>query len=242
MTIPPVPDLTRFPHDLLVEARLVWADRVRTEWRSVQVLTRWLQELTACVEPLEHLQGAAQAITDELRHVGLCADLCTALGGFPERPAPVPASAEVLAIAPAERPLATAIVMLVVNETLSVAYLTDLAAHCEEPAVRAVLDALLDDELGHRDLGGDYVRFALPRHGSGARAEWRTFTARAVESHRRKVEALLAEVPPSRRAAEHFPEPARAALGLTTPVRQALVFAETFEQVLRPRLQSLDLM
>lgn len=241
LALPPI-EPARFEPGLLVEARLTWADRVRTEWRSVQILTRWLTELTATVEPLPFLADAVHALDDELHHVALCERLCEALGGRPERPAPAPdADATSARLAPSERPLATAIVMLVVNETLSVAYLQDLAARCDEPAVRFVLDALLADELGHRDLGGDFVRHALPRRPAAERAEWRTFARRSVEHHRRKIDALLAGVPPERRALEHFPDADRAALGMTTAVRQALVFEETLESTLRPRLEALDL-
>jgi hypothetical protein len=241
LTLPPI-DVSHFDAGLLVEARLTWADRVRTEWRSVQILTRWVTELTATVEPLPFLAGAAQALDDEIHHVALCSALCEALGGRPERPAPSGAEdATSLRLAPAERPLATAIVMLVVNETLSVAYLQDLAARCDAPAVRFVLDGLLADELGHRDLGGDFVRHTLPRRPAAERAEWRAFARRAVEHHRHKIDALLARVPPERRALEHFPDAGRAALGMTTPVRQALVFEETLETTLRPRLAALDL-
>ncbi len=87
--LPPI-EPARFDATLLVEARLTWADRVRTEWRSVQILTRWLTELTATVEPLPFLAGAVQALEDEIHHVALCEALCEALGGRPERPRPPP--------------------------------------------------------------------------------------------------------------------------------------------------------
>ncbi len=132
--------------------------------------------------------------------------------------------------------------MLVVNETLSVAYLQDLAARCEEPAVRFVLDALLADELGHRDLGGDFVRHALPRRpapGAGGVARLRPARGRAPSAQDRR--AARGRAPGAPRALEHFPDAARAALGMTTWVRQALVFEETLETTLRPRLEALDL-
>lgn len=241
VVVPPV-DTSRFDPGLVVEARLTWAERVRTEWRSVQILARWVTELTATTAPLSFLSGAVRALDDEIHHVALCEAMCEALGGRAERSPPSPeAEATSAQLAPRERPLATAIVMLVVNETLSVAYLRDLAARCDEPAVRAVLDALLDDELGHRDLGGDYVRYALPLRPAAERAAWRAFAGRAVEHHLRKLEALLAGVPAERRELEHFPDVGRANLGMTTPVRQALVFEETLASTLRPRLEALDL-
>ena len=70
-------------------ARLVWADRVRTEFRSVQIMTRFLSEVVGAGDPLDIYAGAAELVSDEIRHTALCVGVCRALGVEPRFPDPV---------------------------------------------------------------------------------------------------------------------------------------------------------
>ncbi|MEZ4463037.1 MAG: hypothetical protein R3F43_00605 [bacterium] len=58
----------------------VWSDRVQTEYRSVQIMTRFLTEVLGAGDPLDVYAGAVDAIADEVRHTALCAAVVTALG------------------------------------------------------------------------------------------------------------------------------------------------------------------
>lgn len=227
-------DPTPYDPALVARAGRVWQERVHSEYRSLQIVTRFLTELTEAGEPIRWHAGAADLITDEARHVGLCWDLCHALGASPALPDPpqLQDPPEFLAAPPVQRALATALTMLVVNETLSVAWLTDLAARSRDPAVGAVLRATVEDEAEHDHYGLDYARWSLARFAS--RVPWRALVARALERHH----TWAATVPDGPDAPD---EAALGDLGLFSPTRQARIYRQTWQTVLGPRLVDLGL-
>lgn len=220
---------------LLDRARRVWRQRLHSEFRSLQVVTRFLTELTAAGEAVEVYAGAVDLITDEARHVGLCRDLCRAIGASDALPdSPALADAPLFLEAPmVQRALGTAISMLVVNETLSVAYLTDLAKRCTDPVIGAVLRATVEDEEGHDAFGLEYVRLAIGRFAPSTLSDWQSLTRRALEPHHQWAETKVAA---------WRDEPELAALGLFSGERQAAVFRKTWAEVLGPRLAELQLL
>src|SRR5262245_235890 len=69
------------PPTLVEQARIVWADRVRTEYRSIQIAARFLTEALAAGEPLDVVRRVSETIDEETRHTELCSRMCLALGG-----------------------------------------------------------------------------------------------------------------------------------------------------------------
>lgn len=220
---------------LLDRACKVWRQRLHSEFRSLQIMTRFLTEVTAAGEPVEIYAGAVDLIADEARHVGLCRDLCRALGTSDALPDPpgLTDPPEFLAAPMVQRALGTAITMLLVNETISVAYLTDLAERCTDPVVGAVLRATVEDEEGHEAFGFEYVKLSLSRFAPSTLPDWRTLTRKALEPHHRWAES---------KTAEWRDEPELVALGLYSPERQAAVFRKVWSEVLGPRLTALQLL
>ncbi|HMI90091.1 MAG TPA: hypothetical protein VK509_01955, partial [Polyangiales bacterium] len=151
---------SRIPASRLQQARAAWQERVQSEYRSLQTMTRLLGDALAAGDPLDAYAGLVAMIGDELRHVTLCAAVVRALGAEPGLPDPLEVHQPhaFLVMAPAQRALALAISMLVVAETLSVGYLADLQARCRQPALAAVLRATLGDESEHDAFGVEYVR------------------------------------------------------------------------------------
>ena len=236
-------DLSRYPAPLVEEARRAWQERVRTEFRSIQIMSRFMTEVLGAGDPLEVWAGAADLVQDEVRHVRLCVSLVEALGATPAFPDSVELrDPEPYLKAPMpERALHTAISMLAINETLSVAFIEDLRARCEEPAVRRVLDATLEDEEGHQEFGWEYVATSLRRFPVGSLASWRHLVEVTLEPHRRAADRALERVPPSERKLEAHPDTERVGLGLFSPARQALVMQRCMEETLLPRLRKLEL-
>lgn len=237
-------DPSAHPEPRLALARRVWQERLRTELRSVQIMTRFLTEVVGAGDPLEVYAAALELVEDEIRHVALCAGLCEALGAEPLLPEPVelrdpPKYLEQPMI---ERALATAIQMLAINETISVAFIEDLEARCGDPAVRRVLHATCADEEGHQELGWSYVRTSLARFGEGTRPSWRHLVASTLAPHDENARAILAGLSPAQRALEAHAEPELAALGLFSPARQALVYERVRREKLEPRLRALELL
>jgi hypothetical protein len=173
-------DRAAYPAPLVARARAAWEYRVETEFRSIQVMTRFLGEVLGAGDPLEVYAGAAAAVADEIRHTALCAGMVEALGGAAALPEPLVEEerAELLAL---ERALATAVSMLAVSEAVSTALIEDLRDRCRHPTVRAVLAATLADEDTHRDYGWAYVRASLGRFDAAERgADRRRGGARAA--------------------------------------------------------------
>lgn len=236
-------DLSAHPPSRIELARRVWQDRVRTELRSVQIMTRWLGEVVGAGDPLEVYAAALDLVEDEIRHVGLCAQLVTALGAEPMLPEPVELRdpPRYLEQPMMERALTTAIQMLAINETISVAFIEDLRARCGDPAVRRVLDATCADEEGHQELGWTYVKTSLARFNPSTMSSWRHLVQTTLAPHEESARAILAGLSGDRDLAAR-PEPELAALGLFSPARQALVYERVKRDVLEPRLRALDLL
>jgi hypothetical protein len=233
----------RYPRSLLQQAQAVWRDRAMSEYRSIQIMTRFLSEIVAAGDPLDVYAGAVELIADEVRHAALCAQLCQALGApatFPE-PLSLPQS-EAYARAPAaECALTTAISMLGVSETLSVGFIEDLAPRAKNPAIARVISATLSDEEGHREYGWGYIESALARFPKETLPDWRHLVAQTLGPHLAKAEEILAKVPPAERKLERFPDEELGELGLFSPPRQALVCLQTVHEMLRPRLRKVGL-
>lgn len=237
-------DLSRHPPTRVELAQRVWQDRVRTEFRSVQIMTRFLTEVVGAGDPLEVYAAALDLVEDEVRHVGLCAQLCEALGAEARLPEPVELRdpPRYLAQPMMERALTTAIQMLAINETISVAFIEDLHARCEDPAVHRVLEATCADEEGHQELGWTYVKVSLSRFDRSTLDSWRHLVKATLAPHEKNARPILDGLPKAKRDLDAYPEPDLAALGLFSPPRQALVYERAWKTKLEPRLKALELL
>jgi hypothetical protein len=235
-------DVASLPPELVRQARVVWADRVRTEYQSIQIAARFLTEALAAGEPLEVQRRVVETIDEEVRHTELCSAMCRALGG------PVPAPPEVAApladlrdVPLSERVLASSISLFLVAEAFSVGYLRDLEERASHPVTRAVLGAITGDEAGHEAFGIELCARKLRDLSEAQRAGWRAFTARLVKAHLDRAERALGPVPESERRLDLWPEHERATLGLLGEVRLALLCQRTYRETLRPALKELGL-
>jgi len=233
-------------HDpaLIERAQRVWLDRVRTEFRSVQIMTRFLSEVTGAGDPMDIYAGAAEAITDEIRHTALCVGVCRALGVEARFPDPVAhvMPPEFMNASMGERALNTAISMLLISETFSLGFITDLQERCSHPVIRGVLDATLADEDDHADYGVSYVRASMKRFPASTRPQWRELAQKVVHRYRSQADSALSGVAHEMRDLSKWPEPELVALGLHGQERQALVMEKTWKEVLAPQLMELELL
>src|SRR5688572_14093884 len=158
--MPSAPDLSRYADDELAVARAAWAFRIVDEYRSVAVFSELLHLLADLEAPYPALCAVQRIIGDELRHTQLCATVVewlrprasddTALAidladiGLPPRDADEPAAERARRIIARE---------LVVAEEESVYVLTAYRDATTEPALRAVLDIVLADEVRHAAAG-----------------------------------------------------------------------------------------
>lgn len=63
-----------------------------------------------------------------------------------------------------------------------------------------------------------------------------------LQPHRENARRVLAEVPAEERDPARHEEPELAALGLFSPLRQALVYERVYEEAVAPRLRRLSLL
>lgn len=235
-------DLATLPPALVEQARIVWADRVRTEYQSIQIAARFLTEALAAGEPLDTARRISETIEEEIRHTELCRRMCLALGGPVPEPRQVAAPLEDLHAVPLdERVLASAISLFLVAESFSVGYILDLEARATHPVTRAVLGAIAGDEAEHEAFGPELVARKLRDLPAAKRAAWRTFTTRVVRGHLDRAQRILQRVPEQDRTLDRWPEPERATLGLLGEVRLALVCEQTYARKLAPTLEKLGL-
>ncbi len=244
----PLPDLSTLrPADVpparLEVMRAAWCERVRTEFRSVQIMARFLGEVVNAGDPLDVYACALDMVADEVRHTELCGAVVAALGAPAHLPEPIELreAPEFQAAPPAERALATAITMLGINETLSAGYIADLHARCRRPDIRAVLAATIEDEEEHRRFGWLYIEQSLARFPSSTLRDWRHLVTITLAPHEGAATRALADLPAERQQLELFQEPDLADLGLFSRERQALVYRATLATVLLPRLRALRL-
>ena len=232
------------PPVLLPEVRATWQTRVQTEFRSIQIMTRFLTEVTAAGDPIDVYTSAIELVADEIHHAELCAAVCRRLdvtATLPD-PVPLPDPPGFLALPFPERALSTAITMLVVNESISTAIIRDLLNRCDYEPVRRVLQATVEDEATHGNFGWDYVAASLARFDRESRPHWRHLTAQALQPHQDLAAQVLSSLSITERSLDADVELERARFGLISAKRQALLFERTFALDLAPRLRQLELL
>lgn len=233
-----------FDDELVHQARHVWLERFQTEFRSTQIMTRFMTEVLGAGDPIDVYSGAVDLIEDEVRHAALCAGMCRALGIDARFPDPVDLQdPQAFVKAPmGERALHTAITMVAINESLSFGFITDLRERCEEPTVRAVLDATVEDEEGHQDFGWIYIEKSLGRFPASTMDAWRHLVKTTLKKHFDAAGPILEGMSDDEKDLAKWPDAERVQLGLYSPQRQALVFQKTFAEVVEPKLKRLELL
>ena len=237
-------DPATIPEAYREAAIAAWQERFETEFRSIQIMTRFMTEVVGAGDPIDVYAMVVDLIEDEVRHMALCGETVRALGRNAVLPEPVdiPESEAFLALPMAHRAMATALSMLAVNETLSCGYIEDLAARCEHPVIGAVLRATIEDETEHQELGWAYIAQSMKRFSAEQMSDWRTIVQDALAPQRQMAEAVLAEIPEDKRHLEAWPDAELVEWGLFSPQRQALVFQQTWRRDLRPQLERLELL
>lgn len=155
-TLPAPPDLRAFAAADVEAARLSWASRIVDEYRSVAVFAELLHLLTDLEAPFAVLCTIHRLIGDELRHTQVTAMVVEWLGGAADlsidlSEVSLPArSADESTIARAVQIIARELVTV---EQESIYALVAYRDATTEPAIRAVLELVLLDEVRHAAAG-----------------------------------------------------------------------------------------
>jgi len=142
------------PEDRAVIAR-TWAERSACEQRAAVIFTILARDLLVDGAAPEILDLATRAVHDELRHTEVCRQVASRYHGAPiawpaPEPAPVPEFRDA-------GPELTRFLYLVFNtsiaESTGAAFLQACRADADGPLVRAALQQLLRDDIGHSRIG-----------------------------------------------------------------------------------------
>lgn len=176
-----------------------WARAALAEHASVASFARFVLDLAAMGAPPSLLSDATSAMQDEIRHAQVAFALASAYAGTPVGPGPL-AMDGVTAGGEAEAIVRAAVREGCVEETLAAAE-AELAAHrATDPAVRAALLAIAEDEARHAVLAWRFVDWALSQdasllpvvHDEIARAAHAVSTTEISEPDERAIDAELA--------------------------------------------------
>lgn len=157
--------------ETLAYARGAWLERMRREHHSAAVFSQMLPQLMDAGATLDTKTAVLRMAMEELRHAGLCGGVVRLLGAEPSletelMPAPLPLHEKAT---PRERALRN-VLFVGVNETIAVALLTEERELTREPAIAAVLEQLVADEVGHAKLGWTYLAETWPTLDAAQRA------------------------------------------------------------------------
>jgi hypothetical protein len=159
-----IPGLDGIPKVEREAALRNWQARMVSEHVSARVFATLVTKLMAAGAARRHIAAVAAMIGQELDHALLCARVVATLGGEPrvELPdvlTPLPAHEDV---SPIEGVLRDVISIGCASETVAVALVGAEREQAGSPALRAVLERILADEVKHARLGWKLVEELAP--------------------------------------------------------------------------------
>ena len=155
-----------------------WLRDARMEHASIASFAHFTLQALALGAPAELIADAQRAALDEVAHAQACFALASRYAGDALGPAelPMPSSLAVLPLADAS---AAAVREGCVAETLAALIAAEQLAHATDPAARAALQRIAQDEARHAELAYRFVRWALAVGGHDVRAAVQTAFALA---------------------------------------------------------------
>jgi hypothetical protein len=147
-----------------------WAADGLFEHASVASFGRFALELLAVGAPADLVEAAHRAALDEVRHARLCLGLASAYAGEPIAPAAFPFGQAVAVSADLADIAARAAREGCVGETVAAVLAAEQLERAEDPAVRAALAIIAEDEARHAELAWRTVAWAIQKGGAPVRA------------------------------------------------------------------------
>ena len=143
-----------------------WLSDARAEHASIASFARTILELMAVGAPLDLLEASQRALADEIRHARACLELAEQHAGTPLAFGPLPA------LAPRGGGLRRVALDTFdegcVSETISAIEAARAVDDATDPAVRAILARIAEDEAAHAALAWRTLAWALAADGTDA--------------------------------------------------------------------------
>jgi hypothetical protein len=157
-------DVSAVIHSVPSETRAglaaAWLAVARMEHASIAAFARFALQLLAVGAPPELVMAAQRAMTDETTHAQFAFGLASAYADRDLGPGPLAMDA-CLEVTSLSALVATVFAEGCVGETLAAVEAREALAHVRDPAVRAVLATIADDETHHADLAWRTTAWAI---------------------------------------------------------------------------------
>jgi hypothetical protein len=164
------PDAAGLPEATRRALAEAWARDGLFEHASVASFSRFSMQLLALGAPADLIRDTHAGAMDEVRHAELCLGLASGYFGYPVEPAALPIPAPI-AIVPDLPAIAAEVAMEgCIGETVATVQALDALAAATDPAVRAVLEATVEDETRHAELAWRFLAWAVDAGGDATRA------------------------------------------------------------------------
>jgi len=163
---PLVDDLTTEARTALAKA---WTRDGLFEHASIASFGRFALELLAVGAPAELVARAHEAALDEVRHARLCLGLASAYAGAPVGPSGFPFKNRVEVTHDLAALAANTACEGCIGETVAALQAREQLARATDPAVRAALEIIAEDEARHAELAWSTVVWAIQTGGDEVR-------------------------------------------------------------------------
>jgi hypothetical protein len=158
-----------------------WARDARYEHASVASFARFTLELMSVGAPADLVRGSVQAMQDEIRHAELCFGVAAALSGSPMKPGALPIDGALSGRTDLVSMVDAVIREACVGETISALVALEARDGALDPAARAALDLIAEDEARHAALAWRFVAWACDIGGAPVREAAHVAFADAME-------------------------------------------------------------
>jgi hypothetical protein len=166
----PRPRTDDLPADLCAALAQAWTRAGLAEHASVASFGRFALELLAAGAPADLVVGAHLAAVDEVRHTRLCLALAAAYAREPVGPGRFPFDGNVEVTSDLATIAARAAREGCIGETIAAVQAAEQHARATDPAVRAALAIIAEDEARHAELAWRTVAWAVQEGGERVRA------------------------------------------------------------------------
>jgi hypothetical protein len=230
---PHAPPLCVVP-ELAPAARATWLGRMVNEFMSAEVFEALARQMADAGFEDADVKECRRFADEERSHGVLCGAVVEALGGrayavAPER-RPLPEHGRV---SRREAVLQNLLSVSCLSETVAVSLIAAERIEMPEGPLRDLLTRIWSDEIGHARFGWRILAAVVPSLDDAGRARLGAYLAVAL-AHLEEHE--LAHLPEA-----SCPPPGGAALGLCNGRDARVLFYETVDQVIVPRLEALGI-
>jgi hypothetical protein len=163
------PDVTGLDRATRAELAIAWGKDAALEHASVASFSRFSLDLMAFGAPADLVADAHRAALDEVRHAEICFALVSAYASAPMGPGKLPLPRQVEVSATLADLVAATVREGCIGETMAAVLAAEQLAAATDPAVRAALAIIAEDEARHAELAWRTVAWAIAEGGEPVR-------------------------------------------------------------------------